>query len=141
MEVFKTSSTAQTIALGRELAGRFGRGDCVGLVGQLGAGKTVLVRGLATGLGVADERVVSSPSYVLVQEYAGRVPVYHIDLYRMTDPAGEVRALGLEEMLADGIVLAEWADRAGEALGRPRWQIAIEITGRRSRRFTLARME
>lgn len=132
---------AETVALGEQLAGRLGPGDLVALVGELGSGKTVLVRGIARGLGVPDERVVSSPSYVLVQEYEGRLPIFHVDLYRLGDPAGELGQLALGEMLAGGVVLMEWADRAGEALPRPHWRITIHHTGRNSRRFLVARVE
>lgn len=140
METFTTSSVKATLALGSQLAGRFGRGDLIALVGQLGAGKTVLVRGLATGWGVA-ERAVSSPTYVLVHEYPAEVTVYHMDLYRITSPVGELADLGLTEMLAGGVVAIEWADRAGGALPRPHWQISIEITGPRSRRISLELVE
>lgn len=101
----------------------------------------MLVRGMAAGLGVADTRIVSSPSFVLVHEYDGRLPIYHVDLYRVLAPAAELIDLGFDEMLAEGVVLIEWADRAEEALPLPRWQIDIEITGRRSRHFTLRRIE
>ena len=140
-ERFTTRSPAGTAALGRRIAGRLGAGDCVALVGPLGAGKTALARGIAVGLGLADERFVSSPTYVLVQEYPARVPVYHLDLYRMVAPTAELADLGMAEMLADGVVLIEWADRAGESLPRPRWEIAIEIAGARTRRFTLRRVD
>jgi tRNA threonylcarbamoyladenosine biosynthesis protein TsaE len=139
-EVFDTRSPAGTKSLGRRLAGRLGAGDCVGLVGPLGAGKTVLVRGIAVGLGLDDERLVASPTFVLEREYPGRVTVHHLDLYRMADPAAELAEMGMGEMLADGVVLIEWADRAGDALPRPRWHVVIEITGERSRRFTLRRI-
>ena len=135
-EVHETANVRDTLALGRTLAERLGPGDCVALTGPLGAGKTALVRGIAGGLG-ADERLVSSPTFVLAQEYPADVPVYHLDLYRLTRPAAELAELGLDEMLADGVVLIEWADRAGGALPRPRWEIDIEIAGRRRRRFTL----
>ncbi len=141
METFTTSSVDATIELGRELAGRFGRGDLVALSGELGAGKTVLVRGLAAGWGVPDERIVSSPTFVLIHEYEGATPIYHIDLYRMGAPQTELAGLGLGEMLADGIVAIEWADRVREALPRPYWQITIEHVGPRRRRFRLERME
>ena len=139
-EEFYTSSPDETVALGERLAGRFGAGDLVALVGELGSGKTVLVRGLAHGLGVEDERLVSSPSYVLVREYAGRVPIFHVDLYRLSAPAAELGELGLAEMLAAGVVVVEWADRAAEALPRPHWRVAIEATAAESRRFTLQRV-
>lgn len=140
-EKFETRSVRGTLGLGRRLAGRLVRGDCVGLAGQLGAGKTILVRGIAAGLGLADQRIVASPTFVLVREYPADVPVYHLDLYRLADPEEELAMLGVEEMLADGVVLVEWADRAREALPRPRWDIDIEITGRRARRFHVRRMD
>jgi tRNA threonylcarbamoyladenosine biosynthesis protein TsaE len=140
-EQFDSGSPEETVALGRRLAERLDPGDCVGLTGPLGAGKTVLVRGLAVGLGVADERLVSSPTFVLVQEYPGRAPVYHVDLYRTFDAEAEVSELGLEEMLTDGVVLVEWAERAADGLPRPRWQVDIELTGPDRRRLTLRRVE
>jgi tRNA threonylcarbamoyladenosine biosynthesis protein TsaE len=141
IETFTTNSPAATAALGRRLASRLHAGDCVALIGDLGAGKTALVRGIACGLGLADDRMVSSPTYVLVQEYPATVPVYHLDLYRMTSPETEIGQLGLEEMLADGVVLVEWAERAEAALPRPRWLISIDVTSMRGRRFTLRRVE
>ena len=140
-ETFTTSSPARTAELGRTLASRLRAGDCVALVGDLGAGKTALVRGIAVGLGLADQRMVSSPTYVLVQEYPAAVPVYHLDLYRMGSPEAEIGELGLEEMLADGVVLIEWAERAEAVLPRPRWRISIDITSQRTRRFTLSRVK
>jgi len=140
-ETFQTKSPAGTTALGRRIAGRLGAGDCVALAGELGSGKTVLVRGIAGGLGLADERWVSSPTFVLVREYPARVPVYHVDLYRLGQPEAELADLGIEEMLADGVVLIEWGDRAAGALPRPHWRIDIEITGRTHREFTLRRVE
>jgi tRNA threonylcarbamoyladenosine biosynthesis protein TsaE len=140
-ETFTTSSPAGTAELGRKIAARLRAGDCVAMTGDLGAGKTALVRGIAAGLGLDDDRIVSSPTYVLVQEYPASMPVYHLDLYRMGAPEAELGDLGLEEMLADGVVLIEWAERAAAALPRPRWELSIAITSRRGRRFTLRRVE
>jgi tRNA threonylcarbamoyladenosine biosynthesis protein TsaE len=139
-EQFRTTSPAATAEFGRRFAARLTVGDCVALVGELGAGKTVLVRGIAAGLGVADQRMVSSPTFVLVQEYPGRVPVFHVDLYRLADPAAELAALGLEEMLAAGVVLIEWAERAGDALPHRRWQVELTITGKTSRHLRVERL-
>jgi len=139
-EVHETRSVRGTLAWGRALAERLGRGDCVALSGELGAGKTALVRGIAVGLGLGDARRVSSPTYVLVHEYAADLPIYHLDLYRMADPAVELAELGLDEMLEDGVVLIEWADRAAGALPVPRWEIDIEMTGERRRRFRARRV-
>lgn len=140
-EVFTSNSVAETLALGQKLAQRLGVGDCVALVGELGTGKTVLVRGIARGLGVADERLVASPSYVLVREYAGSVPIYHVDLYRLSGGEAELTDLGLEEMLAEGVVLVEWADRVGDALPRPHWRVSIRHTGKTAREFSLDRAQ
>ena len=141
VETFKTNSLEQTHKLGRELATRLTPGDCLALIGPLGAGKTALVKGIAQGLGLTDERLVSSPTYVLVQEYPGRTAIYHVDLYRLAVPAMEIADLGLEEMLADGVVLIEWADRAAGTLPRPRWELEIEITGPNSRKCTLTKID
>jgi len=140
METFKTNSLNKTYELGAELAKRFGAGDCVALIGPLGAGKTALVRGIASGLGLDDERLVSSPTFVLVRQYAGRVAIYHVDLYRLGAPAAELADLGIDEMLENGVVLIEWADRAAGRLPRPRWQIDISPVSARVRRFDLRRI-
>lgn len=139
-EAFETKSPAGTISLGRKLAKRLCAGDCLAITGSLGAGKTVLVRGIVAGLGIADSRLVSSPTFVLVHEYQARVPVYHIDLYRLGDASVELAELGIDEMLADGIVLIEWADKAGSTLPRRRWELSISITGKSSRRLDLSRI-
>ena len=153
-ETFLSGSVKGTEKFGREFASRLVVGDCVALVGPLGAGKTALVRGIATGLGVEDRRMVSSPTFVLIQEYPGRFPVHHVDLYRLgpasaisgegaplEGAAEELAALGIAEMLTRGVVLIEWADRAGAALPRPHWRIEIEPVGPRRRRFCLTRVE
>lgn len=138
-EVFESRSVEATLSLGRRLAEQLAAGDCIALRGQLGAGKTVLVRGIVEGLGISDSRVVSSPTFVLVHEYPCRVPVYHLDLYRLTAPDAELAELGLSEMLEDGVVLIEWADKADKALPHRLWRIDIEITGLHARRFRIKR--
>lgn len=138
-EVHHSNSPEETLALGRAIGGELAIGDCVALTGSLGAGKTLLVRGVAEGFG-AETDLVSSPTYVLVQEYpAGRRSLFHLDLYRMADPDAELADLGLEEMLADGAVLVEWAERAEAALPQRRWDIRIDILDRESRRFHVSR--
>ena len=141
VETHETNSPEQTYAFGRRFAERLVVGDCVAMIGGLGAGKTALTRGIAEGLGLEDTRLVSSPTYVLVQEYIGKTPIFHLDLYRMTDPQAELADLGLEEMIEEGVTLIEWADRAQDALPTNRWEIKIEITAESSRRFTVAHLE
>ena len=109
---FHTYSEAETAAIGRELAATLSAGDVVLLYGDLGAGKTAFVRGLADGLGVPPAEV-SSPTFTLVQEYrGGRVPLLHVDLYRLDDPR-EIDDLGLDEIAADAVLTIEWAEKLG----------------------------
>jgi len=121
-EEVTTDSESGTSAAGERLARVLGAGGVVLLFGELGAGKTAFVRGLARGLG-AEPEDVSSPTFTLVQEYrGGRLPLYHVDLYRL-EPA-EIADLGLDEMIdGDGVVAIEWADR-----WRDRPNDAIEVT-------------
>ena len=108
-EPIVTRSQRETEAVGQALATRLRVGDVVLIEGELGAGKTTLVRGMVQGLG-ADPSVVTSPTFTLLHEYrGGRVPLYHADLYRL-EPA-DVEDLGLEETLRDGALVIEWPDR------------------------------
>jgi tRNA threonylcarbamoyladenosine biosynthesis protein TsaE len=105
-----TRSEAETTRAARELAARLRAGDVVLLFGDLGAGKTVFVKGLAAGLGVAPEEV-SSPTFTLIQEYrGGRLTLFHVDLYRLNDRR-EIDDLGLDEIAADGVLAIEWAEK------------------------------
>ena len=122
----RTESEQGTEAAGERLAESLAAGDVVLLYGDLGAGKTAFVRGLARGIG-ADPADVSSPTFTIVQEYAGRLPLYHVDLYRLEEK--EVDDLGLEELvLGDGIVAIEWAERWS---GRPDdvYEVRLEHAG------------
>ena len=110
-------------------------GSFVALVGGLGAGKTVLTKGIAQGLGVADDREVTSPSFVLVNEYRGRVAVYHVDLYRLENPA-EVEGIGWDEFISGpGVTLVEWADKAENQLPEERMEVHLEWAGEEKRRL------
>ena len=108
MRELETASAEDTEAEGERLGRTLQRGDLLLLVGPLGAGKTTFVRGLARGIGSAD--AVASPTFVLVRNYRGRVPLAHVDLFRL-DRAPELRDLGLEELLDEGAVVVEWGDR------------------------------
>ena len=109
----ETSGEAETAAAGEQLAHTLRTGDIILLSGELGAGKTAFVRGLARALGVAEEDV-TSPTFTLVQEYrAPRIVLFHIDLYRLSPR--EVQDLGLDEMMGEGILAIEWPDRWTDA--------------------------
>src|SRR6266496_2318818 len=112
--VLEAVDEATTKAVGAALARLLGAGDVVGLTGDLGAGKTRFVQGAAAALEVEDP--VVSPTFMLVREYDGRVPVHHLDAYRLSGPA-ELEDLGLDEVLpADAVAFVEWADRVAGAL-------------------------
>jgi len=121
-----TNSESETAAAGRELAATLSAGDVVLLYGDLGAGKTAFVRGLAEGLGV-DAGDVSSPTFTLMQEYrGGRLPLFHVDLYRLNDPR-EIEDLGLDDIAADGVLAVEWAEKLPERM-RPTRFVSIRLT-------------
>ncbi len=138
---FNTTSPDQTRAFGRELSARLRPGDCVGLIGELGSGKTCLAQGICEGLNVSDR--VTSPTFILVNEYLGKdvasrpISIYHLDLYRLPDVEALID-LGWDDYLAsNGICLVEWAERAGSLLPERTLRIRIEIPESGSRRFIL----
>jgi tRNA threonylcarbamoyladenosine biosynthesis protein TsaE len=126
-----TLSAEQTEAAGARLARHLSAGDMLLLVGGLGAGKTTFVRGVASGLGVRGD--VMSPTFQLVRQYAGPLPLAHVDVYRLAEP-GELEGLGLDELLDAGVVVVEWGDRL-DWPGAAR--IVIEELGPGSRRLKL----
>jgi tRNA threonylcarbamoyladenosine biosynthesis protein TsaE len=110
-----TSSPEETWRIGEMLGSKLGPGDTVCLYGDLGAGKTSLTYGIALGLHVK-ERYITSPTFTFVNEYEGRVPFYHIDLYRLKG-VEELEGIGFEEYIdSDGVTVIEWAERAEDAL-------------------------
>jgi tRNA threonylcarbamoyladenosine biosynthesis protein TsaE len=118
-------SAEDTQTLGERLGARLGPGDVVACIGPLGAGKTCFLQGLARGLGVTTD--VTSPTFILVNQYRGRLPVYHVDAYR-TGSLTELVDLGLEEMLhGAGVTIVEWADKLLPLL--PARTITVTITG------------
>jgi tRNA threonylcarbamoyladenosine biosynthesis protein TsaE len=122
-----TTSEADTARFGAELGECIEQGTCVSLVGPLGAGKTVLVGGLCRGLGI-DENVVS-PTFILLETFQGRLPVVHVDLYRL-DHERELEDLGVFDYLRDGaVLLAEWGDRSPRLHNLAEVEIKIEGTG------------
>jgi len=133
----RTQGADQTLKLGQALGSMLKEGTVIALSGDLGAGKTVLAKGIAKGLGIQEEGEVTSPSFVLVNEYSGRIPIYHIDLYRLGD-AGEVEGLGWEEFLGGpGVVVIEWAEKISSKLPRERIDIQIQWLGEEERKMTL----
>lgn len=127
----------ETTAFGHRLGELLFPGAVVALIGPLGAGKTHLVRAIAEGLKIPDSRAVSSPTFVLIQEYAARLPIYHFDAYRLHS-AAEFADLGVHEYFdGDGVCLVEWADRVETCLPAEQLRVTIVITGPDSRRFEI----
>lgn len=134
-DAFDVPNLAATEALGRALGPLLFPGAVIALVGQLGAGKTHFTRAVAEGLLVRDVRAVTSPTFVLIQEYPARLPIYHFDAYRLSGER-DFRDLGADEYLyGDGVCLVEWADRVPAALPVERLEIRIEILDADRRRF------
>jgi tRNA threonylcarbamoyladenosine biosynthesis protein TsaE len=131
--VVSTKSPEQTRELGR-LVGAFLDGPArIGLKGELGCGKTLFIQGLARGLSVPERFAVTSPTYTLINEYPGRMPLFHVDLYRIADPE-ELEDIGLEEAAGGkGVAAIEWPDRLPEGSFDLDMAVSIEMTGDRSR--------
>jgi tRNA threonylcarbamoyladenosine biosynthesis protein TsaE len=128
---FASKSAEETRRLGERMGALLNAGDIILLSGELGAGKTVLVQGIARGLGFGGS--VSSKSFVLLGEYAGPVKLYHADLYRL-EAAEEVAELALDELSADGVLVVEWPERAGEdVLPDKHVRVEFEVTGEEER--------
>jgi tRNA threonylcarbamoyladenosine biosynthesis protein TsaE len=119
-----STSPEETRSIGRALGAAADPGSLVALIGPLGAGKTVLAKGIALGLGVTS--VVNSPTFVLMNEHRGRLPFYHVDAYRLDDPEEALAAGLLDDRQAGGVTVVEWADRLGDWL--PEERIELELT-------------
>lgn len=131
----EVNDLAGTETFGRRLGAALFPGAVVALIGPLGAGKTQLARAIAESLGIANSRLVSSPTFVLVQEYDARLPIFHFDAYRLNGP-GQFFDLGVHEYFeGEGVCLVEWADRVEECLPPEHLRVTLEITGPTSRRL------
>lgn len=138
MDLHVTSySEHDTKILGERLGQFLQAGDIVCLYGELGSGKTVLTKGLGKGLGIQKAERVRSPSFVLIHRYEGRIPVYHVDLFRLDMP-GDLEDIGLRDLLGgDGVVIVEWADKLHALLPDERLDITIQHTDGETRLMTV----
>jgi len=131
---------SETIALAKKLAPLFRPGDLVVLKGELGAGKTAFVRGLAEALGL-DREAVNSPSFTIVNEYPGERPMYHLDLYRINDPT-ELDEIGWDEYLQrPGLIVVEWGDKAGDYLPSRYYMISFRIIDEQTREINVSHVQ
>ena len=140
----KSHSHEETLSLGRSVGSSLVSGDIILLFGDLGAGKTLLTQGICNGLGLDNNTYIHSPTFTLINEYLGRLPIYHIDLYRI-DNHEEVYSLGLEEILFNrGVTIIEWAEKLRLSKNsnnlilniKERIEVYIKITNDSEREFT-----
>jgi len=130
-----TREPAETRALAAALAAAARPGDLISLVGDLGAGKTQFAKGFGAGLGIAD--TIVSPSFVLMAEYRGRLPLFHVDLYRLVDAAEALTGGLIDDRQIEGVTLIEWAERLADATPSERLDVVIDGAGDDPRRITI----
>jgi tRNA threonylcarbamoyladenosine biosynthesis protein TsaE len=132
-----SSSEADTIVIGRELGGLLESGDVVALTGELGAGKTVFCKGMGESLGFSPDRIVS-PSFTIVTEHKGTVPLFHVDVYRL-EREREAADIGLEEILnGDGVCMVEWAEKIVSLLPKHCIKVKFLFTDEGGRRLSVS---
>jgi tRNA threonylcarbamoyladenosine biosynthesis protein TsaE len=137
---YRTASEDETLALGERLAREFPAKQVVLLIGQLGAGKTTLAKGIVKGLGAASPEEVSSPTFTLIHEYGRDGRVFHVDLYRLEEPR-ELATLGLEDLFErEAVVLIEWGERFPQILPAARTEIRITVAEDETRAIDVQRV-
>ena len=136
--VFLSGSPTSTFHFGRRLGERLEAGSIIALIGELGCGKTLFTRGICVGLGIP-ERQVSSPTFAFVNEYQGRLPVFHIDLYRIGDIAEgfDIGILDYLSRAASGVIVLEWAEKVLSLLPNEYLQVHFEVLSARKRQLIL----
>jgi len=135
-----SKSVEETIKIGAKFARGLKKGDCVALIGDLGAGKTVFTKGIAKGLGVKNARYVNSPTFVIIKEYEGRLPLFHFDLYRL-DGHTSFDDMNYEEYFyGDGVTVIEWADKIRELLPGRHWEINLKTIDEKRRKIEIKRV-
>jgi tRNA threonylcarbamoyladenosine biosynthesis protein TsaE len=130
-----TVSPEETRALARNIGSRIKSGIIIGLDGELGAGKTEFVKGFAAGAGVSESTYITSPTYSIINQYNGRLPFYHLDLYRLSEP-DELYHTGFEDILSENaVIVVEWPEIMGE-IAETGISVVIQVTGITERKIT-----
>ena len=137
MKKFVSKSVKETINFGKRLGRILHPGDIVALCGELGSGKTILTKGIAEGLGVKSSRYVNSPTFVILKEYKGRMPLYHFDIYRLND-VSEFSTVGYSEYFyGKGTSVIEWADKIIDILPKDFLKIEMSVKTENERRISI----
>jgi tRNA threonylcarbamoyladenosine biosynthesis protein TsaE len=137
---YVSNSIDETLAIGEKLGRELKPGDVVAMIGDLGSGKTVLTKGIAKGLGVKDTRYVNSPTFVIIKEYEGHIPLYHFDIYRLNRYT-LVDDISFEEYFyGDGVTVVEWADKIPELLPKKRIEIRLSVEGESKRKIEIRKV-
>ncbi|MCM8772648.1 MAG: tRNA (adenosine(37)-N6)-threonylcarbamoyltransferase complex ATPase subunit type 1 TsaE [candidate division WOR-3 bacterium] len=135
--IFYTKNSRETIKLGKKIANYLKKGDIIGLVGELGSGKTTIIKGIVKHF---SECEVSSPSFVIVNEYEGKIPVFHFDLYRIEN-FDEIVDIGWNDYIDKGIILIEWAEKIKKNLPKKTIWIKINIIGKNKRKIEIENLK
>lgn len=134
--VITTKSAEETVALGKKVGSLLSANDVVCLTGQLGAGKTTLIQGIAEGFGVKD--YVTSPTFIIINEYQGKLPFFHVDLYRLEE-VNDIEDLGIEEYFdRGGVCVIEWAERLKELKPKKCHEIKIDVVSESERKICVS---
>ena len=132
-----TRSSEETIELGQKLARHLSVGDVIALHGNLGSGKTTFTKGIGKGLGVKNVRHIQSPTFVLIKEYVARIPMYHIDLYRL-DNLQDIEDIAVEEYIyGNGVAIIEWAEKIKAILPKKHISVKFKIKGENKREIDI----
>lgn len=132
-----SNSVEETIRLGEKLGKKLKKGGVVALVGDLGSGKTVFTKGIARGLGVKNARYVNSPTFVIIKEYKGRIPLYHFDLYRLDHYTSFDEMNYGEYFYGEGVTVIEWADKIRKLLPKKHYEVNLSLVGDNERKITV----
>lgn len=139
--LLKSKSPKETQKIGINIAKNLQKGNVVALIGELGAGKTCITQAMMKGLGVKERYTGTSPTFVIITEYKGRMPVYHFDVYRIND-IKDIMDLGYEEYFyGNGVAIIEWADKVSEILPKNCVKITLKITGAKEREILIEGLE
>ncbi len=133
--IFESPCEECSLLLGSNIGELLRPGDVLALWGELAAGKTLLTRGIARGLGIPPETRITSPTFTIINEYSGRLLLFHLDLYRLSGPEDMETLPWQESLFGNGVAVIEWPERLGRLLPKDRWDISFSITGDETRRL------